>query len=483
MLQSDVITFNDHLFRLLLESIGDGVFMLDLERRIILWNPAMERITGYQVTEVMGRSCRFLQFDQCFGRHCTGDLTQCQLYRSERVTTAECFLRHKEGHRVPVIKNARMVREKDGRIIGIVEVLTDLTALKRAHHQVAEAAERLGERFGFDRIVGRSQTLQPVFAAIRAAADSDASILIQGESGTGKELVAGAIHYHSKRRHGPLVVVNGAALSEPLLESELFGHARGAFTGAIDERTGRFEEADGGTVFLDEIGEISPLIQVKLLRVLQEHEIERVGESKKRRIDIRIIAATHRELSRLVQDGRIREDLYYRLKVFPIFLPPLRARREDIPLLVDHFRQLLNHKTGKRIASVSRSVMQLLMDHTWPGNVRELENAMAHAFVLCSTDCIEPADLPVEIRHPTTADLPNRGYPSAPSSRSVRTALTRETLVDLLTECSWNKAETARRLGVSRAAIWKYMKQWAIPQQMSDPPSKQLPKRPKQRTH
>jgi transcriptional regulator with GAF, ATPase, and Fis domain len=305
--------------------------------------------------------------------------------------------------------------------------------------------------------------MQNVFSAIRAASASEATVLIQGESGTGKELVAGAIHYNGGRAEKPLVTVNCSALTESLLESELFGHAKGAFSGAIRDRKGRFEEAEGGAVFLDEIGEISPFIQVKLLRVLQEREIERVGESRKRNIDIRVIAATNRDLHQLVRTGEFRQDLYYRLKVFPIDVPPLRHRKEDIPLLASHFIAQQNKKTDKQIQGLSRTALRLFMDHAWPGNVRELENAIEHAFVLCNEKEIDIFDLPVELRkakyRPASAVGTRELYHRPGHGRH----LTKENLESLLSECNWNKAEVARRVGLSRTAIWKYMKKWNIP--------------------
>ena len=312
----------------------------------------------------------------------------------------ECNVRHKDGHDVSVIKNASVVKNEDGEVIGIVETVTDMTELMRARKKAEEAVFRLGEIHRMDNIIGKSRAMQKVFEAIRAAAASEATILIQGDSGTGKELVAGAIHFNSDRREGPLVAVNCSALSENLLESELFGHVKGSFTGANRDRKGRFEESSGGTIFLDEIGELSPYIQVKLLRVLQEREVERVGDSRRHKIDIRIITATHKDLYARVREGLFREDLYYRLKVFPIHLPPLRERREDIPILADYFIKRMNKKTGKPITGLSTAAMRVFMDHPWPGNVRELENAIEHAFVLCNRKEIDTVDLPVEIRQP-----------------------------------------------------------------------------------
>jgi transcriptional regulator with GAF, ATPase, and Fis domain len=332
-----------------------------------------------------------------------------------------------------------------------------------------EATRRLGELNRLGGIIAKSRVMQNVFSFIKASAASDTSILIQGESGTGKELVAGAIHSIGERRDQAMVTVNCSALSESLLESELFGHVKGAFTGAAQDRIGRFEQADGGTVFLDEIGEISPYIQVKLLRVLQEKEIERVGDSRKRNVDIRVITATNKDLKSLVDAGTFREDLYYRLKVFPIFLPPLRERKEDIPLLIRHFIDLNNKTSGKAVTGMTKQAMQAVMDYHWPGNIRELANAVEHAFVLCIGREIVIEDLPLEIRHGNAGSMDvTPPLPSAPPAVSVSRPghrLTRERLVAILHAAGWNKAEAARQTGLSRASIWKYMKKWNIPMQ------------------
>jgi PAS domain S-box-containing protein len=450
----------------ILQSMADGVFTLDARGRITSWNPSMEHITGYSASEAMGKPCGFLNFNRCFGKACPTSLQECGIFHQPKAESSECFLHHKDGHGVPVIKNARLVRDENATIIGVVETVTDLTELTRARFLAAEATRRLIQMHRLGNIIGKSNAMQQVFAAIKAAAASNATILVQGESGTGKELVAGAIHYNSDIAAQPFVTVNCSALSESLLESELFGHVKGAFTGAVRDRAGRFEEADGGTVFLDEIGEISPFIQVKLLRVLQEREIERVGESRKRKISIRVIAATHQDLFDLVRKGHFREDLYYRLKVFPIFVPPLHQRKEDIPLLVNHFIHRYNDKAGKDIHALSQHAMRIFMDYHWPGNVRELENAIEHAFVLCNSAQINVPDLPVEIRqlqYRQTLNFSDRF--AATNSHPSGQGLTAEKLVVLLEECGWNKAEVARRIGLSRTAVWKYMKKWDIPLQ------------------
>ncbi len=445
----------------LLDSMAEGVFTLDAEGRITAWNPAMERITGYSPDEALGQPCKLLNFSRCFDQTCPSSISECGIFKKGVMDPTECQLQHKNGQFISVIKNARVVKNAQEQCLGVVETVTDLTELMQARQKAEEAQRRLVEVYQFGNIVGKSHAMQEVFNSIRLAAKSDATILIQGESGTGKELVASAIHYNSERGQGPIVTVNCSALTESLLESELFGHARGAFTGAHKDRIGRFEAADGGSMFLDEIGDISPFIQLKLLRAIQEKQVERVGESRKRNVDIRIIAATHKDLYKLVQDGSFREDLYYRLKVFPIFLPPLRSRREDIPLLIRHFIGKFNRKTGKQIQDLSPDAKRIMMDYNWPGNVRELENAMEHAFVLAGGDQIGIFDLPVEIRQ---MEYYNARPPEAMQEKPrTQKKITRQLLLELLQECEWNKAEVARRLGRSRTSVWKHMKKWGIP--------------------
>jgi transcriptional regulator with GAF, ATPase, and Fis domain len=378
------------------------------------------------------------------------------------------MIRHRDGHGISVSKNARVIRNDGGRIIGIIETVTDLTELKKTRLKMEKASRRLGQLNRLGGIIAKSQVMQNVFSFIKASAACETSIFIQGESGTGKELVAGAIHSIGERRTKPMITVNCSALPESLLESELFGHVKGAFTGAGRDRMGRFEQADQGTIFLDEIGEISPYIQLRLLRVLQEKEIERVGESRKRKVDIRIITATNKDLKSRVDEGLFREDLYYRLKVFPIYLPPLRARREDIPLLVNHFIKRNNKISGGTVTGMTKAALTIFMEYDWPGNIRELANAVEHAFVLWSGRRIEPEDLPVEVvgqkrwNSQSDQEIPNAG----PPRKKDRQALDRERLLAILRESGWNKAEVARQTGFSRAAIWKYMKKWDIPMQI-----------------
>ena len=463
-MESLITETNNHpLLLQLIDIVADGVFIMDTNGKITFWSKSMEDITGFTLQEATGKTCNLLKISTCLGIKGTRDPTQCGVLQGKPTGARECFIRHKNGHDVPVIKNATAVKSQSGKVMGIIETITDLTELEKARQTIAETTRRLKEKHKPSKIIGKSDCIKSVFTAITATAASNATILIQGESGTGKELVAEAIHNDSERAKARFIVVNCSALSESLLESELFGHAKGAFTGAITERIGRLEEANHGTVFLDEVGELSPLVQVKLLRVLQERTIERLGESRQRKLDIRVITATHRDLYALVKAGKFREDLYYRLKVFPIQTPPLRERKTDIPLLVRHFCDRLNTATGKNVQAVSPEAMQRLLDHDWPGNVRELENAIEHAFVLCSSRIIKPDHLPLEIRekeYPPKATTPFAVSPNRPLESG---PLTRELLTARLQESNWNKAEAARRLGISRTAVWKRMKQWSIP--------------------
>ena len=515
--------WNQRFMRQIIDSVADGVFIVDTRGLVSFWNPSMEKISGYSAREAIGKPCTLISCSGCTGEPCESGMKGCKLVNGGRSETTEAYLRHKSGKEVPIIKKASVVEDDNGHFLGVVEAVTDMTELKKATRQAEEAVLRLGEISSMDRIIGKSHEIQKVFLALKAAAASDATILIQGESGTGKELAASAIHYNSDRRDQPFITVNCSALSESLLESELFGHVKGAYTGAVKDRIGRFEEAEGGTIFLDEIGELSSFIQVKLLRVLQEREIERVGESTRRKVNIRIITATHRDLLGMVIEGGFREDLYYRLKVFPINLPPLRVRKDDIPLLVSRFVEKMNLKTGKSVEKLSPQSMKMFLDYYWPGNVRELENAIEHAFVLCNSSQIGIDELPREIQEagvlfptdfqrltPLQPEIPiqpgrsattnptfSGGYRKivqSPGQRQIqpnegnvvadsftenssflerfgppntlrhrKPRVSKEELLLLLEQSNWNKKEVGRRVGVSHTAIWKYMKKWDIP--------------------
>lgn len=339
---------------------------------------------------------------------------------------------------------AVMIVKRIEEIIGLREENRDL----RDENQTLKA--RLRSRFSFTSIIGKCERMQKVYSLVERIAPSDATVLIYGESGTGKELVANAIHENSPRKDRPFVAVNCSALSETLLESELFGHERGAFTGAVKDSKGRFEVADGGTLFLDEIGDISPAIQVKLLRVLQERKIEKVGGGRPVPVNVRILAATNRNLADLIREGKFREDLYYRINVIQVDLPPLRERQEDIPLLVEHFVRVMAEKNGRDQIHVSRKAMELMMGYPWPGNVRELINIAERAVLLCEGGRIEQADLPEPFK---------RVYPSVvPEGEMALAAVEKLHILRILEECGGNMSRASKILMVDRKTLYNKMK-------------------------
>jgi len=358
----------------------------------------------------------------------------------------EC--RHKERERQVLNLTVFPFIDHQGLFAGGVMVARDETRL-------ADLEQDLGERKEFHNMIGKSEAMQKVYSLIEALADVNTSVLITGESGTGKELVAEALKYRSDRNQEAYVKVNCAALSENLLESELFGHVKGAFTGAIKDKAGRFEKADKGTIFLDEIGNISPKMQASLLRVLQEKEFERVGDSTPMKVDVRIMAATNRNLREKVSHDEFREDLYYRLKVVEICLAPLRERREDIPLLIQHFMKKFNKKFNKKIRHMSEDAQKLLMEYAWPGNIRELEHVIEHAFVLCRQDTI------------TLDQLPSEFHIQELKSNMREKNGDYEQLLDALRQSGWNKAKAARRLGVSERTIFRKIRQYEISEDQS----------------
>lgn len=426
----------------ILNNISDGVITYDTDLKISSFNRAAEEITGYTAEEAIGSSCQGIF-------RCSVCDPTCGMHKSIQSqipeANAEVRLERKDGGiRVARVSTA-ILQDSSGRVTGTVVTFRDiseLTSLKK---------ELLG-RYQFHSIIGKSHKMQETYALIEDVGESDATVLVLGESGTGKELIARAIHHQSRRSQYPFVKVNCSALAETLLESELFGHVKGAFTGAYRDKIGRFELAQQGSIFLDEIGDISPNIQLKLLRVLQEREVERVGDSKVINVDVRIIAATNRNLRQLVDEGNFREDLFYRLNVIPVSIPPLRERKEDIPLLIDHFVSRFNEQTRKNIAGITREALNILMDYDWPGNVRQLENAIEHAFVKSHGRSIEPASLPIEV---CMASKHFQATQSGPKDE-------RETLLSALQRAGWNKAKASRELGMDRVTLWRKMKKYNI---------------------
>jgi PAS domain S-box-containing protein len=430
----------------IINSIADGVFTLSKDMTVTSFNKSAEKITGYTAHEVLGKPCK----DVFESKGCDRICPVRQMLLTGRPTIGvEMEITAKDGTKVPVSMSTAMLRDETGEVIGAVETFRDLSMVKAL-------TEELKEKYSFGNIIGKSHGMREVYQLIKSVAPSNVTVLIQGDTGTGKELVARAIHYESPRAGRPFVVVNCAALSETLLESELFGHVKGAFTGAVSDRKGRFEIADGGTLFLDEISEISPPIQVKLLRVLELKQFERVGDSQTKEVDVRLVCATNSNLKDLMVAGRFREDLYYRINVVTINLPPLRDRGGDIPLLVGHFIRKLDDETGKRVEKVSQPAMDLLIDYTWPGNVRELENALGHAFVHCNGATILPEHLPQDLVEGTPL-LAGAATPTGSLEEMERTAIS-----DMLKRCRGNRTLTARRLGIGRSSLWRKIKKYGL---------------------
>lgn len=357
---------------------------MDQEWRITFFNRAAERITGLSRHEAIGR-----RYSGVFRASlCEGDCALRKTFATGRpVVNQTAFIVNAEGRRIPISLATALLRDREGKVIGGAETFRDLSV-------VEELRRELQGRWQIGDFISRSPRVQPIVELLPTLATSDSTVLIHGETGTGKELLARAIHDLSPRRSRPFVAVHCGAIPDTLLESELFGYVRGAFTGALRNKPGRFALAEGGTLFLDEIGDVSPALQVRLLRVLQDRTYEPLGGTESCRADVRIIAATHRDLKEQVRQGRFRDDLFYRLSVVPIEVPPLRERREDIPLLVQHFIERFNRRYGRSITGVEPDVLHLLMAHDFPGNVRELENIIERAFVLCRGDRIERSHLP-----------------------------------------------------------------------------------------
>jgi PAS domain S-box-containing protein len=445
--------FDDkQILECILDTMMDGVMVVDINGRIISFNRGAEKITGYKAEEVVGRHCTILDTDACSLNYRDKDGNRCLIFSKGKVSNKRCQIRNKRGETVHLLKNAVILKDKEGKVFGAVETLTDITSLFLKDMELKEIREQIEINYGFMGLIGMSQPMQKVFELIQNAADSEIPIMIFGESGTGKEIVANAIHLLSRRSSAPFVKVNCAALNESLLESELFGHRKGSFTGALNDRRGRFEVADGGSIFLDEIGDMPLSMQVKLLRVLQEKEIERVGEQTPIRVDVRIITATNKDLHSLVVDGKFREDLYYRVNVFPIYLPPLRERIEDLPLLINHFLKNISIVNRKKITTVKPEAVKALKSYHWPGNVRQLINTLEYASITCKGDTIGIEHLPDYITSHTEAQF--RVDKIGDDEKSV--------IISMLRQHKYNRTATARALGISRVSLWKKMKKYGL---------------------
>ena len=430
----------------ILDSIADGVFTVDESWRITSFNRAAEQITGVSRKEAIGQMCS----DVFRASICE---TQCALKETMRtgrpIVNKAIYILDANGRRIPISISAAILKDAADNVIGGVETFRDLS-------MVEELRKELEEKYTFADIVGRSPAMRQLFELLPQIADSNSTVLIEGASGTGKELFARAIHSLSPRRDKRFVAINCGALPDTLLESELFGYKAGAFTDARHDKPGRFALADGGTILLDEIGDISPAMQSRLLRFLQEKTFEPLGAVEPVQVDVRVVAATNQDLSKLVKKGIFRQDLFYRINVIRLKLPELCDRREDIPLLVDRFVGKFNRLQDKDVAGVSEEALALLMEHDYPGNVRELENVIEHAFVLCRGGLIERHHLPPALRNETDSKLP-RGERALTLK-----ALEAIHIADAIRRHGGNRTAAARELGIDPSTLFRKIKTLGI---------------------
>jgi PAS domain S-box-containing protein len=432
---------------IILESISDGVFTVDSDWRITSFNRAAEEITGIDREEAIGRRCSEVFRASTCEEDCALART---LKTGDPVINKSAFIVDAEGRRIPISISTALLRDEKGQNIGGAETFRDLSL-------VEELRKKLEGRFQVGDLVSRSASMRRIFDVLPQVAASDSTVLIQGETGTGKELLARGLHNLSSRHNKPFVAINCGALPDTLLESEIFGYKAGAFTGADKDKPGRFALAEGGTLFLDEIAEVSQAFQVRLLRVLQERTYEPLGSTKSVKAEVRIIAATNRNLATQVRKGAFRQDLYYRINVVKMDLPPLRKRKEDIPLLIEHFVARFNYMQGKFISGVNPQVMAILMAHDYPGNIRELENIIEHAFVLCSEGRIDPRHLPEELITRPPVPTSNSGEMEtavhAVEAQAIREALRHNHL---------NRLAAARELGMHKSTLFRKIKTLGI---------------------
>jgi PAS domain S-box-containing protein len=438
----------DKFFNVILNSIADGVFTTDHEGKITFINKAAEEITGFSSKEALGHFCfDIFRADICQSR-CALKET---LKTKKEIIDLPATILKKGGQKVPISISTAVLKDERGQIIGGVETFRDLSVIE-------ELKKELFQKYTLGDIISKNYLIHDIFNILPNIAESDSTVLIQGASGTGKELFAKAIHNLSRRKEKPFIKVNCGALPDTLLESELFGYIKGAFTDAKKDKPGRFALANGGTIFLDEVGDMSPSLQVKLLRVLQEKEFEPLGATSPRKTDVRIIAATNKDLSKLISEGKFRDDLFYRLNVVKIELPSLSQRREDIPLLIDAFIQKFNAKMGKQIVGVSDQALRLLLKHDYPGNIRELENIIEHTFVLCRGERIDFDCLPKEI-----TEGQKRGYQSMPLQEETPFEKAETEIIEkILKKYDGNRIKTAQELGIDRTTLWRKMKKYGL---------------------
>jgi PAS domain S-box-containing protein len=436
----------EHVTGIILESISDGVFTVDHEWHITSFNRAAEKITGIARDQAIGKYCwEILRSNMC-ERDCALRRT---MKHGKSLIDTSTHVFTKEGHRIPVVVSTALLKDRNGEVLGGVETFRDMSL-------VEELRKELEGRFQVGDIISRNPAMHMIFRILPQVAESESTVLIQGETGTGKELLARAIHDLSPRRDKPFVAVNCGAFPDTLLESELFGYKKGAFTNAIKDKPGYFATAEGGTILLDEIGDLSPAFQVRLLRVLQDRTYQPLGATESVKANVRVIAATNRSLIDLVEKNVFRPDLFYRVNVVRLDLPPLRQRKEDIPMLVKHFIGRLNRLQGRAVAGISQEALSLLMIHDFPGNIRELENIIEHAFVLCPEGQIEIQCLPESLKIAAAAQPLGGRMDTTLQSTEVRVIL------EALERNHYNRLVTARELGMHKSTLFRKIKRFRI---------------------
>ena len=439
----------------ILDSIADGVFTVDEDWRITSFNRAAEQITDVSRQDAIGQHC----CDVFRASICENECALRETLGTGRpIVNKAIYILDAQGRRIPISISAAVLKDANGKAIGGVETFRDLS-------MVEELRKELEGTYTFADIIGHSPAMRQLFDVLPQIAESNSTVLIEGASGTGKELFARAIHNLSPRRSKRFVAINCGALPDTLLESELFGYKAGAFTDARHDKPGRFAAADGGTILLDEIGDISPAMQTRLLRVLQERTYEPLGSVEPVDVDVRVVAATNKDLGKLVRKGAFRQDLFYRINIVRLKLPELRDHREDIPLLVDRFISKFNRLQSKDVAGVSDETLATLMEHDYPGNVRELENIVEHAFVLCRSGLIEPYHLPPALR-PDSGPMLARGE----SPRTLK-ALEVLHITDALRRHDGNRTAAAKELGINPSTLFRKIKSLGIKVPQQPPPS------------
>jgi PAS domain S-box-containing protein len=435
-------------FEAIFNSNIEGTFTIDDEWNITSFNNSAAKITGYGKEEAIGQKCWNIFNSSLCRNGCHMEQT---MHKGRSTIGNELEIIHKNGNGVPIRVNSAILLNNKNEKIGAVETFIDISEIKNLY-------AHLDERYSYENIIGKNKEIKKIISVLDNVAQTDSSVLITGESGTGKELAARAIHLNSPRKTGPFIAVNCSAFVESLIESELFGHEKGAFTGAIKTKTGRFELARGGTLFLDEIGDLSLAVQTKLLRVLETREFERVGGTKSIKMDARIIAATNKNLNEEILTGRFRKDLFYRINIINIHLPPLRERKDDLPLLVNHFIDHFNEIFGKTVRQFSSSAYGLITEYEWPGNIRELENVIEHCFILCNSDIIQIEHLPKSLRESKTKSAEKNSIQIKLNMMETE----KEIILSALERNKWNRRQTAEDLKINPSTLWRKMKKLGI---------------------